>query len=74
MMCLLAHGANPNCTEPQNKASVLHLACERGCVDVVELLIQYNADVNMKDNHGNTPLMEACKHGHLDIVKILLQK
>jgi len=73
MMCLLAHGANPNCTEPQNKASVLHLACERGCVDVVELLIQYNADVNMKDNHGNTPLMEACKHGHLDIVKILLQ-
>ena len=43
-------------------------------MDVVELLIGYNADVNLTDNYGTTPLMEACKHGHLDIVKILLQK
>ena len=74
MVCLLEHGADPNIPEPQNKTSVLHWACERGCLETVELLIKYNADVNMKDYYGNTPLMEACKQGHLDIVKILLQK
>lgn len=74
MVTLLEHGANPNCVEPVNKASILHWACEKGCLDVVDLLIKYKADVNQQDNCGTTPLMEACKNGHLDIVEFLIQK
>ncbi|MGO9568404.1 MAG: ankyrin repeat domain-containing protein [Desulfomonilaceae bacterium] len=32
------------------------------------------ADVNAKDNHGWTALMEAAKTGHLDVVKLLLDE
>ena len=74
MLCLLEHGANPNAVEPVNKASVLHLACEKGCSDIADLFIKYKANVNQKDGHGNTPLMAACKNGHLGIAQLLLQR
>ena len=73
-MTLLEHGANPNCVEPVNKASILHLASQKGSLDILDLLIKYKADVNQQDNQGITPLMEACKNGHLYIVEFLLQK
>jgi ankyrin repeat protein len=34
-----------------------HLACKKGEVDVVQLLIDAKADVNAQDNAGQTPLM-----------------
>ena len=74
MVSLLEHGANPNTVEPVNKASVLHLASEKGCNDIVDLFIKYKANVNQQDGHGNTPLMAACKHGHLGIAQLLLQR
>ena len=74
MLCLLEHGANPDCTEPVSKSSILHVASERRCTDIVELLIKYNANVNLRDHTGCTPLMEACKHGYVDIAKILIKK
>lgn len=70
----MEHGASPDGVEPLSKASVLHWACERGCTEIVELLLKYNADVNLQTSHGNTPLMAACKNGHLDIVELLLRK
>lgn len=73
MVRLLEHGANPNGVESVGGASVLHLACQRGCLDVVELLLQYSVEVNQEDASGNTPLMEACKSGHMDIVELLLK-
>ena len=74
MLSLLEHGANPNAIEPVNKASVLHLACEKGSHDIADLFIKYKANVNQKDGHGNTPLMAACKNGHLGIAQLLLQR
>ena len=74
MECLLEHGADPSATEPLNRASVLHLACERGCSDVVDLLLAYNVDVDQADSRGNTALWQACRNGHLHIVEKLLQK
>ena len=74
MVSLLEHGANPNAFEPVNKASVLHLASEKGSHDLVDLFIKYKANVNQKDRHGNTPLIAACKNGHLDIAQLLLQR
>jgi ankyrin repeat protein len=72
--CLLQHGANPTATEPVNRAPVLHLACERGCSDMVDLLLAYSAEVNQVDSRGNTALWQASRNGHLDIVEKLLEK
>ena len=74
MVRLLERGANPNGVESVDGASVLHRACRQGCLDVVELLLQYSIEVNQEDSSGNTPLMEACKNGHKDIVELLLRK
>ena len=74
MSSLLAHGANPNCEEPCERASVLLWASEKGCTDIMDLLIKYKADVNKRDDLGNTPLMAACKNGHFEAVELLLEK
>lgn len=74
MMSLLEHGANPDCEEPCDKVSLLQWACEKGCEDMIDLLIKYKADVNKRDCFGNTPLMVACRNGHLDVVEMLLEK
>lgn len=74
MRSLLEHGANPNSEEPCEQASVLQWACEKGCYDMVDLLIKYKADVNKRDCLGNTPLMAACRNGHMDVVELLLER
>lgn len=74
MLSLLKHGANPNCVEPRKKASLLQWASVKGCLDIVELLIKYEVDVNKRDTNGDTPLMSACRNGHLDVVELLLEK
>ena len=48
MVQLLEHGANPDNTEPVRKSSVLHWACEKGCMDMVDLLVKYKADVKQE--------------------------
>ncbi|MFC1842303.1 ankyrin repeat domain-containing protein, partial [Candidatus Dependentiae bacterium] len=57
------------------RVSPLSLACYRGNIEVVKLLLQKGADVNKADKDGQTPLHEACSCfcGKLDIVKVLLQ-
>lgn len=44
-----------------------------GYVDMVELLLQYNANVRVKDHAwGNTALHYAAENGHVKIIKLLL--
>jgi ankyrin repeat protein len=50
----------------------LHVAAIKGDLDLVQDLIQHNAEVNTKDHAGWTPLHEACNHGFLEIARILL--
>jgi ankyrin repeat protein len=42
--------------------------------DVVELLIDNEADVNIHDNFSETPLHWACKYDRVDVAKMLLKK
>jgi hypothetical protein len=54
----------------------LHVACWNGDVGKVRLLLtKYNADVNALDNPLNrvSPLHEAARGGHVDVVKFLLE-
>lgn len=52
----------------------LHLAASQRHFNVLELLIRYNADVNMKDRKSDrTILHEACERGDMDMVKFLLK-
>ena len=65
---------NPSCFNTTNKEgySPLTLACYRNNLQVVKLLIQNGADVNVNSTMG-TPLMAAVVKGNFEIVKILLK-
>ena len=52
----------------------LHTACADDHTDVVQELIEKGADVNMKDEDGNTPLHIACLDSNTDIVQALLRQ
>ena len=43
-----------------------------GHMDVVRALLAAGADVNARNNYGDTPLHEASCHGHMDVVRALL--
>jgi hypothetical protein len=47
--------------------------CERGNLRAITLLCEYSADVEIKDNEGNTALLTACAAGKFECVKFLLQ-
>ncbi|KAG9255716.1 ankyrin repeat-containing domain protein [Emericellopsis atlantica] len=70
---LMARGANVN---PPGAVKPLHEASSRGTkAPRVQKLIEAGADVDAKDTDGLTPLMYACKAGHLGdarVVKLLL--
>ncbi|XP_052073941.1 ankyrin repeat and SOCS box protein 2-like [Mytilus californianus] len=55
-------------------SSPLHIACFMGRMDVVQCLLDHNADINMTKEDGTTPLFYACEVGHEDIVRLLLDK
>lgn len=52
---LLQHGADPNITDSSGRPA-LHYACDHKNSYVIELLIQFNANVNCQDADGWTPL------------------
>ncbi len=52
--------------------TALMLAVSHGRQDMVKMLLETSADVNIQDDDGSTALMCACEHGHNDIVKMLL--
>jgi hypothetical protein len=52
----------------------LHYACYFGSRRVIDLLLDYKAEVNIKDNDGNTPLHYAINSGcHRTIKKLLIR-
>lgn len=40
--------------------------------DMVKALLSCNADINLQDEDGLSPLMVASQHGNLEMVKLLL--
>jgi hypothetical protein len=54
-------------------ATSLHIACREGNFEIVKILIDNGANVNIVDNEGWSPLMRASLAGKQDIVEILLK-
>ncbi|XP_071141706.1 ankyrin-1-like [Mytilus edulis] len=52
--------------------SVLHIACFMGHTEVIKLFTDFGLNVNDTKNNSTTPLCAACKNGHYDTVKFLL--
>jgi len=51
--------------------TLLHLACQRGNKNIVEILINKGANVNTQNSAGLTALDLAEKNSHIEIVELL---
>jgi ankyrin repeat protein len=70
---LLEHGYEPNFVDKLGWAP-LHYAAQNYLIDFGRLLIFHGADLEAKDNHGNTPLWRATfsSQGKGDFIRLLL--
>ena len=70
-------------SEEQNMLSPFHISCSRGEVGMVRCLLNtaetifnddatMDADLNLQDCLGRTPLFNACYHGRVEVVRELL--
>jgi ankyrin repeat protein len=72
---LLRRRANPNATTMHCRHTALQIACRDGSLELVELLLEYGADVNAPpaERHGATALQFAAIGGYLGIAHLLLE-
>ncbi|KAL7682996.1 putative WW domain, ankyrin repeat-containing domain, WW domain superfamily [Plasmopara halstedii] len=70
---VLMRGVSPNQRDVGEKGTPLHLACELGDVDSIMLLSEFAADLEARDEAGNSPLLAACFQGNFECVKFLLE-
>ncbi|XP_044739630.1 serine/threonine-protein phosphatase 6 regulatory ankyrin repeat subunit C-like [Chrysoperla carnea] len=62
---LLDNGANV-----KDYPELLNIAVKRGCTEIVELLLQHNADVNATDENGYTALLSTLSDFYQDFCKL----
>jgi len=70
--CLIEDGRIHVDTAKRDGATALFIAAQEGHPDLVNLLINHGADLDLSDEDGISPLYIASYQGHLAIVKILL--
>jgi hypothetical protein len=68
---LLKYGNVDINTSDYDKRSALHLAAGEGRTEIVRLLCEHGADVNMRDRWGSRPLDDAKAGGHDECIQLL---
>ena len=76
---LLRAGANPNGEYKWQGVSglvytLLSSAAGDGNLEIAQLLLDHNADPNLRNSNGTTPLMLAAGTGHVEIVELLIKR
>lgn len=71
---LLEHGADPNDTSELGGKTALQLASGQGDVHVMQMLLDAGADINHRDLHGMSALMEACCYGNEAAAELLASR
>lgn len=67
-------GSGNNYLEDVDGWYLLHLACETADIGMIELLLQYGANINAVDSRGHTPLHRCIIRGKSSLVKLLLTR
>lgn len=78
---LLHYGADPNAPALGHGYPALSWAAKGGCDDVVKILLDYGADINVIPRtkgdgitRFSSPLTDACKAGNVSTIQLLLSK
>ena len=58
----------------RRESTPLHEAAREGHKDVVQMLLDEGADLNVEDKGGYTPFYMAFEHDHKDVEQLLLEK
>lgn len=66
-------GGDVNQCTKENLSPLMIAVTHRSSPDVIDLLIQYGADVDHQDNYGHTAIMKLLKHPQLGMRKYVLQ-
>lgn len=61
-----------NCHDDKQR-TCLHIACSRGYLDIVKLLLEYGANPNIRDCVSNLPIHLAIISSHVPVVTLLLE-
>ncbi len=61
-----------NALDDEDGMAPLHWAADRGNADVIKILLNKGAKVDLRDSEGQTALHFAASCGHEDVIKILL--
>ncbi|KAH7415951.1 hypothetical protein KP509_14G068100 [Ceratopteris richardii] len=59
---LLDNGIDPNYSD-HNRQTALHIAASEGLVMIVQILLEYGADIHAIDRWGKTPVQESIQFG-----------
>ncbi|KLP00106.1 uncharacterized protein Y057_8660 [Fusarium fujikuroi] len=70
---LLEHGADPNVPCAKHGNTLLSKAADKGHIQAMEKLLEFNADPNIVSKQGHTPLSRAAINGHALAVRKLLE-
>lgn len=71
---LIRHGADVNARSGPGQSTPLHMAARRGHVAMAEVLLDAEAEIEMRDSKGETPLRRAVNCGQKGVVLLLLAR
>ena len=66
----ISRGFAVDTADPAGRTALM-AAAANGSVGSVRTLLHFHAQVSMKDNFGNSALLDACRGGHDEVLKLL---
>ena len=74
ILYIIENGAQIDAKETIRRQTPLHLAAGAGYLDLVTLLVEKGACIDVLDTNNETPFDEANRENHKEIAKYLLEK